>query len=301
MHHHQYQLEIRVTWFLTISTIVFSSQNDWQSYAASHYLFILTGGLYETTIVCISYDLAELPDSDSNYRLLFYCATQSLGCQIHLVANSSAQNADHLMLPGKSLFTCENESCELTDHSTTFRSPIIPNLRSRNFFGHSNTLSLRREESYKLAIHNFSPQFNFLLFCIRGLCANLISTGIDKYFVLYFTAVKCTNVLNSRHYAICVTNRNGSWGHVSCLACKQHADHLMHSVNARNELSTNEWRQFLDLKSLLLSSIQTHKLSVMKDQKGELPTLFTAGTQCTLEPLRPSNWVSCSINWASRS
>ena len=55
----------------------------------------------------------------------------------------------------KRLFTCENESCELTDHSATFRSSIIQNLRSRNFFGHNNTLSLRREERYKFAIHKF--------------------------------------------------------------------------------------------------------------------------------------------------
>jgi len=144
-------------------------------------------------------DLTESPDSDSNYYLSFSYSTQLLKCQTHLVANSSAQNADHSMLPGKRLFTCENESCELTDHSATFRSSIIQNLRSRNFVGHNNTISLHREERYKLAIHNFFPQFNLLLLFIRGLCANLISTGIDKCFAFYFTTVKRTNVLNNRH------------------------------------------------------------------------------------------------------
>ena len=66
------------------------------------------------------------------------------------------------------------------------------------------------KKDINLLFITFFPQFNFLLFFARGLCANLISTGIDKCFVLYFTTVKSTNVLNNRHQAICSTNRNGS-------------------------------------------------------------------------------------------
>jgi len=52
-------------------------------------------------------------------------STQSLKRQTQFLANPVAQDADHLTLPEKYLSKCENESCELMDHSSTFRSSII--------------------------------------------------------------------------------------------------------------------------------------------------------------------------------
>jgi len=49
-------------------------------------------------------------------------ATTGMSNPIHTIP--SAQNADHLMPPGKVLSQHEDESCELTDHSPTFRSSI---------------------------------------------------------------------------------------------------------------------------------------------------------------------------------
>jgi len=86
-------------------------------------------------------------------------------------ANPPAQNADHLMLPGKRLSNAKMK---------TVNSRIIHQLFVHLLFEicapaiSSDTvtsLSLRREERYELAIHKFFPQFNLLPSFVRGLCS----------------------------------------------------------------------------------------------------------------------------------
>jgi len=178
----------------------------------------------------------------------------------------SAQNADHLMLLGKYLSKRENGSCELTDHSSTFRSSIHWNLRFRNFFGHSNTSISTSRRKYKLAIHDFT--FNLTSYCLlsEAYAANLIPTGIDNFLRAL--------IYNSEKHKHIEQSALGNLSHKSQqnlelrqLSCVQAACLVFRSVNARNGLSTIGWQQFLDLKSsdLINPNAQAFNLGELSD------------------------------------
>jgi len=201
-------------------------------YAASFYLLSHLWSTWDNNCMhlILQNDLTESTDSDSDYCWPFY-PTWSLKCQTHLAANPSAQNADHhLALPGRHLLTCENESCELTDHSSTFYSLSFPKLRSRNFCRHNNTSSSCQEEGYKFAICKFPHSTNFLPFFVRGLCCKPHFNRNWQILCALFHNSEKYNASNNRHKAICLAIHGGFYGHDSCLGCKQHVLSLVLSM-----------------------------------------------------------------------
>jgi len=146
-------------------------------------------------------------------------------------------------------------------------------------------LSLRREERYKLAIHDFMLNLTFYHSLSEAYAANLISTGIDK-----FSLASSHN--SEKHKRIeqsalnnlsCKSQRNLGPRQLSCVqaACLSLILSMWEmSYQPSDDNSFSIW-------NLRISSIQMHKLSIIKDQRGAIQHCLQLAPNVKLEPLRP--------------
>jgi len=181
------------------------------------------------------------------------------------------------------LLTCENESCEHTDHSSTFYHN-----RPRSYASaiSSNTITChfpvgKRDISSLFAISLTQPTFSHYL--SEAYVANLISTKIDIFFALYFTIAKSTNASNNWHKAICLAIHGGFYGHDNCLVYKQQVLSIILPMREMTYHPSDDYD--FSIRTLLILSIQTQNHE--RNRKGSYSTLSMAGAQCMLEPSRP--------------
>jgi len=160
MHRHQYQLGIKLfphnyyclNCFISLS-IAFSSKNGWQTYASSPHFLSSWWPKWDNNCMHLTLqnNLTESTNSGCNYESSFQLNAIA-GMSNPILANRSAQDADHLMLPGKYPSKCGIGSWELTNHSSAFRSTIIWICALAIFSDTIASLPLRQEERYVLAI-----------------------------------------------------------------------------------------------------------------------------------------------------
>ena len=152
-------------------------------------------------------------------------------------------------------------------HQLSFH--LLPkNLRSRNFFRHSNTLSLRREERYKLAIHKFLHSIKLsTILCQRLIQQTSYQLELTNSLRLISQQwkYKCIEQSALSNLSRQLRRILRTWQ----LSCVQAACLILHPINAKNDLSTIGWRQFLDLKSSNLINPNAQAFNY-EGSKGEL-------------------------------